>query len=170
MSANFVQIAYLANDLEQKCAALLEAFDIGPFIVARKLELTHHVYKGQPCENFVVDAAFAQSGDLNIEILQMRSSGPNAISDMFANGREGVHHAAYFCADIFAEKDKLTRLGYPPVSEFMLGDINLCFSDTRALFGHMVELYQDCAELRELYRRTRALRGQWDGKTLFYDW
>jgi len=169
MTVSFVQIAYLANDLEQKCATLLEIFDIGPFIVARNLELTNHVFKGQPSENFIVDAAFAQSGDMNIEVLQMKSSGPNAISEMFKNGQEGVHHTSYFCKDVAAEKERLARLGYPPVSEFALGDVKICFSDTRPLLGHMVELYTDCPELRELYRRTRALRDQWDGKTLFYD-
>jgi hypothetical protein len=169
MTTRFVQLAYVARSLPEKCEQLFEAFDIGPFVFASNLELVNHRLWGKPADPIVIDAAFAQSGDLNIEVIEIKSKGPNAMTVMFQGAQEGIQHIACFCDDVFAERDRLAGLGYPTVSEFQLGDITICFADTRAIFGHMVELYQEHPVLRDLYARTRRLRDDWDGKTLFYD-
>lgn len=169
MTTKFVQLAYVARSLPEKCEQLFKAFDIGPFIRAANLELTNHRLWGKPADPFIIDAAFAQSGDVNIEVIELKSPGPNAMTVMFQGAHEGIQHIACFCDDVFAERDRLAGLGYLTVSEFQLGDITICFVDTRAIFGHMVELYQEHPLLRDLYARTRRLRDDWDGKTLFYD-
>lgn len=170
MTTRFVQLAYVARSLPEKCEQLFAAFDIGPFVVASNIELVNHRLWGKPAEPFVIDAAFAQSGELNIEVLQLKSPGPNAMTVMFQGASEGIQHIACFCPDMAAERDRLARLGYPPVSEFQFGgEVDICFSDTRKIFGHMVELYQDHPALHALYARVRGLRDGWDGKTLFFD-
>jgi len=156
MTTRFVQLAYVARSVPEKCEQLFKAFDIGPFVYASNLELGNHRLWGKPA-------------DLNIEVIEIKSKGPNAMTVMFQGAQEGIQHIACFCDDVFAERDRLADLGYPTVSEFQLGDITICFADTRAILGHMVELYQDHPILRDLYARTRRLREEWDGKTLFYD-
>jgi hypothetical protein len=170
MTTRFVQLAYVARSLTEKCEQLFEAFDIGPFLVARNVELVQHRLWGKAADNIVLDVALAQSGELNIEVMELKSSGPNAMTVMFQGHNEGIQHIACFCPDLAAERDRLALLGYPPVSEFQFaGGIDICFSDTRRVFGHMVELYQDHPALHELYARVRALRSGWDGRNLFLD-
>ncbi len=170
MTTHFVQLAYVARSLTEKCTQLHQAFDIGPWLVARDIELVNHKLWGRPADNFTIDAAFAQSGELNIEVIELKSTGPNAMTVMFQGQQEGLQHIACFCPDVAAERDRLARLGYPPVSEFQFGGgIDICFSDTRGLLGHMMELYQDDPALRELYARVRRLREGWNGRDLFID-
>lgn len=170
MITHFVQLAYVARSLTEKCEQLHRAFDIGPFLVARRVRLVNHRLWGRPAEDIEISIALAQSGELNFEVMQLDSTGPNAMTVMFQGGQEGIQHIACFCPDVAAERDRLARLGYPPVSEFQFGDgIDICFSDTRGLLGHMVELYQDHPDLRELYARVRRLREGWNGRELLID-
>ena len=135
------------------------------------LQLNEHRYRGTFRDPVVIDAAFAQSGPLNIEIIQVKSKGENAFSDMFAKGEGGLHHVAYFCDDYGKERDRLEGLGYPVASEFSIGDdVPVCYVDTRATLSHMVELYPRDRLLIDLYNRVRNARNHWDGKRLFLEW
>lgn len=166
-----VQNAYVTDNLPETCASLFAQFGIGPYVLAEDLVLGNHRYRGTASEPIVLDAAFAQSGDLNIEIIQVKSSGPSAFSDMFGCGTGGMHHVACFCDDYAAERDRLGRLGYPVASEFSIGDgLEICYVDTRPAFGHMVELYPRHELLIGLYGRVRALRDGWDGRQLLIPW
>jgi hypothetical protein len=80
MTTHFIQLAYVASSLTEKCTQLHQAFDIGPWLVARGIELVNHKLWGRPADNFTIDAAFAQSGELNIEVVELKSTGPNACS------------------------------------------------------------------------------------------
>ena len=170
MTVKIVQNAYVVQNLEQKCQELYDQFDIGPFVLAENLELAEHRYRGRSAETVILDAAFAQSGDLNIEIIQVKSSGDNAFYDMFPTG-SGFHHVAYFCDRYGEERDRLIGLGYPVASEFSIGEgIEVCYVDTRPMFGHMVELYPKDGLLLGLYEKVRNIRDSWDGQTLLLPW
>lgn len=171
METKIVQNAYVTDDLHGTCDRLFREYGIGPYILASDLQLGEHRYRGTPEEPIILDAAFAQSGDLNIEIIQVKSSGPSAFSDMFGGNVGGLHHVAYFCDDYYAERDRLKSLGYPVASEFSIGEgLEICYVDTRALFGHMVELYPRDELLVGLYSRVKNLRHQWDGQELLIPW
>jgi len=170
MPLKIVQNAYVSKDLKSTCAKFYKDFGIGPFVLAADLELHTHRYRGRSSETIYLDAAFAQSGDMNVEIIQVKSHGPSAIRDMFSGDDFGLHHVAVFCDDYVAERDRLVALGYPIASEFFLDDVEICFVDTRAGFGHMVELYPPHSVLYDLYARVRTIADGWDGKDLLIPW
>jgi hypothetical protein len=170
MAIEIVQNAYVTKDLQATCARLFAEFGIGPYILAADLELGEHRYRGERVEPVIIDAAFAQSGDLNIEIIQVKSTGPCAFSEETTTSNQ-IHHVAYFCDDWAMERDRITSLGYPVVSEFSIGDgVEICYIDTRPLFGHMIELYPRDPLLLGLYDRVRLLALQEEGGELLIPW
>jgi hypothetical protein len=171
MGLQIVQNAYVTADLASTCERLYRDFNIGPFILAEGLELYSHRYRGHSDETIVLDAAFAQAGPLNLEVIQVKSNGPSAIADMFVADGPGVHHVACFCDDYESERDRLSGLGYAIASEFAIADdLEISFVDTRSAFGHMMELYPRHSLLLDLYDRVRRAQLEWDRKELFLPW
>ena len=167
----FVQICYVVANLEQACARFHKTLGIAPFVGGGDVVLGHHTYRGQPTDPIIVRGAFGQSGDLNIELVELVSPGPSAFRDMYPGRQEGLHHAAIFCADYAATRDTLIAQGMPLASEFETDfGTRICYIDACALMGHMLELYPENAIIREMYARTRFETDHWDGSRLIVPW
>ena len=158
-----VQNCYVVRNLEEACRRFSELYGIGPFVGGGEGGvLEDHVYRGTPAAPIHLRAAFAQSGELNIELIEAVSDGPSAIHDMFQKGETGFHHVAVFANDYEADRDRLVSLGMPVASEFtIMGGLRICYLDARDSLGHMIELYPESEALRALYRRTREVSGDW---------
>lgn len=168
---HIVQNCYVVPDLEAACARMNALLGIGPFVGGVEAVLTDHVYRGQPADPIRLRGVFAQSGELNIEIVQILSTGPCAFTDMFAAGTGGLHHSAIFCDDYDATRDDWVARGYPVASEFRTDfGTPICYIDTRADLGHFIELYPEDAIIRSMYAQTVEETRDWNGKTLFVPW
>lgn len=162
-----VQNCYVVGNLEEGCARFHKLYGIGPFVGGAIMELTEHVYRGQPAPSIRLRAAFAQAGDINIELLEVVSDAPNAFRDMFPRGTEGFHHVAMFCDDFVATRDHFVKMGYPAVSEAcLLPGVRVGFIDARPAIGHMIELYPENEIIRSVFRQIRTAADNWDGKNL----
>jgi len=166
-----VQNAYVVRDLEEACGRFHRLFGLGPFVGGSQFELANHVYRGQPADAVSVRGVFVQSGSLNVELVQILSKAPSAFHDMFCAGEEGLHHTAEFCEDYGQRRDALVAAGFPVVSEFTLSwGPKICYIDTRASLGHMIELYPEDAVIRDMYRQAREAPLRWSGTPLIIPW
>jgi hypothetical protein len=162
-----VQNCYVVRDLEEGCARFHRLYGIGPFVGGAIMELTEHLYRGQPAPSIELRAAFAQAGDINIELVEPVSKSPNPFRDMFPEGTEGFHHVAMFCDDFVAACNHFGGLGYPLLSEAcLLPGIKVGFIDARKATGHMIELYPEHEIIRGVFRQIRNAADNWDGKSL----
>jgi len=151
-----VQMAYLVPDLEAACAELNRAYGWGPFIGGAEGVLADHTYRGQPAPPIRIKGVFVQSGDLNIELVEVLSDAPSAFHEILGDdGQPVLHHAATFAPDYSATRDHLVAQGYPVVSEFGFTGHQICYVDTRSLLGHMTEIYPDLPLIRAMYAEAR---------------
>jgi len=172
--AQVVQNCYVVGNLEEGCQRLHRLYGIGPFVGGSEAELGEHFHRGRPAPPILLRGVFVQSGDLNIELVELVSTTPSAFHDMYSNGRQGLHHVAMFCDDYEAERDAFVAPGYPVASEFTvnLGALHaqICYIDARDTLGHMIELYPENAVIRDMYRQARDAPLKWDGKDLIVPW
>ena len=130
--AQIVQNCYVVRNLEEGCERLHRLYGIGPFVGGTQAELGDHFHRGRPAPPIVLRGVFVQSGELNIELVELVSTTPSAFHDMYANGRQGLHHVAMFCADYAAERDAFVAAGYPVASEFSVSfGAQICYIDAR---------------------------------------
>lgn len=169
-NAKIVQNCYVVRDMEEACARMNKLYGIGPFIGGAESALEDHTYRGKAEEPIRIRGVFAQSGDLNIELVQPVSTTPSAFHDMYPNGEEGFHHVAVFCDDYEKERDAFVAAGFPVASEFRAVGKMLCYIDARNPLGHMIELYPEHEVIRAMYRQTREAAANWDGKELIMPW
>jgi catechol 2,3-dioxygenase-like lactoylglutathione lyase family enzyme len=100
------QVGHVVRDVDRAMAYWTEILGIGPFYVFRETRMTNFHYRGHRSTDLVVTLAFAQSGDVQIELIQQHNDAPSAYREFLSAGREGVQHlspwfddpAQYDCA------------------------------------------------------------------------
>jgi len=168
---HFVQNCYVVADLDAACRRFHDLYGIGPFVGGSEGVLNEHFYRGEPAAPIRLRGVFVQSGDLNIELVELLSDAPSAFHDMFARGEEGFHHAAIFSDEYEKDRDSFVSAGMPVASEFTTPfGAKICYLDARETLGHMIELYPESAIIRDMYQQTRTASQGWNGRELLVPW
>jgi hypothetical protein len=155
LPVTLVQMAFLVPDLEAGCAALNRAYGWGPFLGGTEGVLADHVYRGQPADPIRIRGVFVQTGEINVEVIEVVSDTPSAFHEMLrADGQPVLHHCATFAADYDGVRDHLVAQGFPVVSEFGFAGHRICYVDTRPLLGYMTEIYPELPIIRAMYAET----------------
>jgi hypothetical protein len=156
LPVGLVQMAFLVPNLEAGCAALHRAYGWGPFLGGTEGVLADHVYRGEPAYPVRIRGVFVQSGDINVEVIEVVSDAPSAFHDVLrADGQPVLHHCATFAADYAATRGHFVAQGFPVVSEFGFAGHRICYVDTRPLLGYMTEIYPELPLIRAMYAETR---------------
>ncbi len=72
------------------------------------------IYRGEPCE-LTLSIAFANSGDLQIEVIHQEDDTPSIFTEFLASGREGFHQFAWWADDFDAALRSAEAAGWPVV-------------------------------------------------------
>lgn len=86
------QVGHVVRNVDTAMAYWTETLGIGPFYVLRETRMTNFHHRGRSSEDLVVTLAFAQSGDVQIELIQQHNDVPSAYREFLSAGREGVQH------------------------------------------------------------------------------
>mgnify|MGYP005635812217 CR=1 FL=1 len=150
MKRSFVQIAYFVEDIRVEAEKWATERGAGPFFVLENIQLGDANYRGQP-GHLDHSSAYGQLGDIMVELVQQNNIGPSAFGDMYQQGQFGLHHMAQFAPDLEAELECYQQQGYEIAFQAHAGEVGFAFIDTREKLGHMVEIYQDCPQIRDFY-------------------
>jgi len=163
----FVQVAYFVEDIFLAAEQWAQRTGAGPFLVMENIPLQDVVYRGRAAE-LDHSSAYGQYGELMVELVQQNNPGPSALRDAFPAGTFGLHHMARFAADLDAELDSYRGNGFEIAMQARAGDLRFAFVDTLNPLGHMVELYQDCEDIRAFYQVIADAAEKWDGKDAIF--
>jgi hypothetical protein len=106
------QVGYVARDLDRAMADWL-ALGVGPWFVVR--EYTQQViYRGKASE-VTISIALANSGDLQVELIQQHGDTPSIFTEFLGSGREGFHQFAWWVTDFDAAVTSAEAAGWPVV-------------------------------------------------------
>jgi hypothetical protein len=156
-----VQVAYAVHDVETAARAFARRLGAGPFFVRRHIELAVASHRGRPA-TFDHSSAYGQWGAVQVELVHVHAAEPGALADIVL--RSGLHHVAWFVADIDVEQVRLEALGWPEVlAAETAGGQRFTFHDARAELGHLVEIYEPAERLVGFYAAVAAAAAGWDG-------
>ena len=162
----FVQYAYHVVDLDDAIERWNAVTGIGPFLVRRHIPLCDIHYREEEA-TLDISAAMAQSGDVQIELIQQHCNSSSAFRDMFGAGEEGLHHVAVAPTDGPRMLAHYHALGFPVATGFTTqAGGGADYVDARPLLGHMVEVYRVSDRIVDLYRTVADAAEHWDGKQL----
>ena len=160
------QIAYHVPDVEEAAARHSAMYGSGPFFYAHNVPIKSCNLNGQEVA-FDHSAAFGQWGDLMVEFLTVHTPPPNLASEVFGSAEPyGLHHLAFIVDDPAAIVSRAKEDENLPLTMHVVLDNGLeaFFIDTRALSGHLTEIYAPSPQIMAIYDFVRDQSVGFDGR------
>ena len=159
----FIQTCFIVPDIEAAMQEWLRVSDVGPFLVMSHVEPSNGLYRGQPAE-LEMSCAFAQSGPMQIELIQQHNDGPSVYRDMFPAGSGGFHHVCYWAdGTIEEEVEHYRQRGIEPGYLASFGTLNFGYFDARKELGCFVEVLERDPGTMDLFQSIADAAEGWDG-------
>ncbi|MDX2155302.1 MAG: VOC family protein [Hyphomicrobiaceae bacterium] len=92
------QLGYVVRDIEAAMKHWVEVLGVGPWFYVDRLPVRHFAYRGRPSDPHV-SIALANSGRVQIELIQQRNDAPSMYLDFLASGPEGLQHVSTWPVD-----------------------------------------------------------------------
>lgn len=159
------QVGYVVRDIEQAMRQWV-ALGVGPWYYKEEVVSTEFRYHGQPSPLPQLSIALANSGELQIELVQQRNDVPSLYRDTLARNGEVAQHLAYWTRDHFdAYCAQLLERGYVEGHAGRMG----AQRGRYAYFVHadhpsaMVEISESTGGKAEYFEEIRLASLGWDG-------
>jgi hypothetical protein len=139
---------------------------VGPWYYFERVKIDWFRHRGAPFD-LEMSVALANSGDLQIELIQQRNAAPSMYREFLDAGREGLQHVAYWTTDYQAVYDHALSLGYRVGHEGQIGGEKgrFAYFDTEGHPGTVIELSDISGPKGSFFERVRQASTCWDGST-----
>jgi glyoxalase/bleomycin resistance protein/dioxygenase superfamily protein len=156
------QCAYVAPELEP-AVAWWTALGVGPFYAMHEQRMQGYVHRGEPVEP-VLTIAFANSAELQIELIVPHDDTPSPFREALDAGQAGAHHLAWWVEDWDGWERSAAAAGWTPTTAGDGGGMaHFAYYDTGG------PLIAEVMELNDLTRwmtdKVRTAHHDWDGRT-----
>jgi len=156
----FIQQGYVVPDIDRAISHWV-ARGVGPFFIEEHIRPPGE-YDGRPIQADL-SAAFAFSGDQQIEVIQQHDDSPTIYRD-FLKGHPtgGLQHLAVWVDDIPKKLGELEATGHPFRVRQRYGDAH-AYVDSVEQPGLMVQLMARIELMTELFDAIEQASKSWDG-------
>jgi hypothetical protein len=86
------QMGIVVRDIEAAMKHWVDVCGVGPWYYTDKLAVTGFTYRGRRHDDIHLSIALANSGDVQLELIQQRCQTPSMYQDFLAKGHEGLQH------------------------------------------------------------------------------
>ncbi len=88
------QIAFVVQDIDDAMHYWSQTLDIGPFFIKREIQLLDYRYYGEALPSPTISIALANSGTLQVELIQQHDEAASIYRDFLQSGRTGLQHVS----------------------------------------------------------------------------
>jgi hypothetical protein len=156
------QNGYVVRDLTAAIDAWLHA-GVGPWLLLPHLTQAGSLYRGQPTAP-VVSIAFANSGDLQVELIEQEDDSPSIYREFLDAGGEGFHHLAWWVEDFDAVTRAAAGAGWTSVHSGNAGGMaEFAYFDQGGTTSTVIEVMELTDATRWMATTVRQAADTWDG-------
>ncbi|QHJ00578.1 VOC family protein [Xylophilus rhododendri] len=160
------QVGFVVHDIEAAMAHWHRVLGVGPWFYKEDVGTTEFSYYGKLSAIPRLSIALANSGDLQIELIQQRNDAPSLYLDSLRRSGEGAQHIAWWTEDRF---DILARqlldAGYVEGHAGRMGQRGrFAYYLHPDLPSGMVELSETSGGKGEYFQKIAAASRDWDGR------
>ncbi|VTU26113.1 hypothetical protein SRS16CHR_03793 [Variovorax sp. SRS16] len=157
------QLGYVVPDIEAAMDYWSRTLGVGPWFYNPKVPIVNYRYRGEEHapHNSV---ALANSGFVQVELIQTRNDVPSMYRDFQQAGRTGLQHVAYWTSNYDADLERLLRQGFQPVMSGEVGERGrFVYFDTEYHPGTVIELSEVAGPKGRMFDLIRQSSEGWDG-------
>jgi hypothetical protein len=157
------QNGYVVRDIEAALKHWTEVIGVGPFWYFERVPIEQFSYQGEPSP-LEVSIALANTGPLQIELIQQRNDAPSMYRDFLSAGHEGLQHVAYWTKSFDADLDRAQGSGFQVAQSGQIGaDGRFVYFQSAGHPGTVVELSEISGPKGTFFARIAQAAAGWDG-------
>ncbi len=157
------QYAWHVPNLEDAIDYWANTVGVGPFFVNEVDSSTMEGFKYRGGEGkLTMRLCWGQSKEGQIELIEVTSSEPNVYHDLIPKAQTGFHHIGIWSDDYSKDKELLLSQGYELAMDMGV-NTNICYFDTSAQSGNMLELIERNDGIVGLFALIAQAADEWDG-------
>jgi catechol 2,3-dioxygenase-like lactoylglutathione lyase family enzyme len=158
------QAGYVVHDIEAAMDYWSRVLGVGPWFYKERVPIVNYRYRGAHYEPHN-SVALANSGPLQLELIQIRNDVPSMYRDFLRAGRTGLQHVAYWTETFDADYERLRGQGFEPVMSGEVGERGrFVYFDTEFHPGSVIELSEVAGPKGKMFRMIREASQNWDGR------
>jgi hypothetical protein len=160
---NIAQIGYVVRDIDAAMDDWVK-HGVGPWFYVDRVQTDYFRYRGVDSD-MQMSVALANSGDVQLELIQPRNDAPSMYKDFLDAGREGMQHIAYWSNDYQSLLDQALRDGYTIGQEGSIGGEKgrFAYLDTETTQGTVIELSDISGPKGQFFQYIHEVAATWDG-------
>ncbi len=158
------QNGYVVRDIRAAMDHWINALGVGPWFYIDRVKTDYFRHRGQSSD-VEMSIALANSGDLQIELIQQRNRAPSMYLEFLDAGHEGLQHVAYWTTHYQALYDHALSFGYRVGHEGQIGGEKgrFAYFDTASHTGTVIEISDISGGKGRFFERVKQAAGGWDG-------
>ena len=157
------QMGFVVRDIERAMRHWIDVCGVGPWFYADRLPLTAFSHRGARHDDIHVSVALANSGDVQIELIQQRCATPSMYRDFLEAGHEGLQHWSSWPEDYDARLDRALANGYAVGQEGDSPRGRFVYLAEEGHPGTVIEMAHLTPARRRIFDEIRAAAQDWDG-------
>ena len=156
------QMGYVVRDIDAAMRHWIDVCGVGPWFYVDRLPLTAFSYRGIR-HNLHVSIALANSGDVQIELIEQRCETPSMYRDFLAAGREGLQHWSSWPENYDVLYRQALESGYAVGQEGDSPRGRFVYFQNEGHPGTVIKMAHLTATRRRIFDQIRAAAVGWDG-------
>jgi hypothetical protein len=160
-----MQLGFVVRDMDAALRSWSDDLNVGPFVMFEEsLGDRKFIHRGRESDvRFAI--AFGYIGDVQVEVISPTNSAPSPYQEFFEQGREGLHHLAFWPKNYEAACAELERAGFDEVCRIVTGDgiKNVSYYASPSYLGLMLEVVPMTDARATYFGAIKALADAWDG-------
>ena len=158
------QIGYIVHDIEKTMLNWSTVCTVGPWFYFDKGDFKSIVYNGKNYNDIHISMAFANSGDIQIELIQQRCNTPSMYREFLANGSEGMHHWSSWPENYDELYKRALECGYTVWQEGLHARGPFVYFKNEGNPGAVIEMSELTPGRRRFFNMVREAAIDWDGR------
>ncbi|GAS89306.1 VOC family protein [Mycolicibacterium brisbanense] len=157
------QIGYVVRDIHASMDRWVR-HGVGPWFYVENVVTDYFRYRGEDSA-MTMSVALANSGDLQLELIQPTNDAPSMYRDFLESGHEGAQHIAYWTTDYQGLYDRALAAGYTVGQEGCIGGEQgrFAYLDTEFDQGTVIEISDISGPKGQMFAYVRDVAADWDG-------
>lgn len=159
------QNGYVVRDVEAAMRHWTQVLGVGPFFYIKKVPVDWFRHRGV-AHDIELSIALANSGDLQIELIQQRNDAPSMYREFAARHGEGLQHMSWWSMNYQADYDAALARGLVVGHEGQINGPNgrFAYFDTdQEHAGTVIELSDVSGTKMRFFDHIRRAAVDWDG-------
>ncbi len=157
------QIGMVVRDIESAMRHWVDVCGVGPWFYTERLAVSEFSYRGARHDDIHLSIALANSGDVQLELIQQRCATPSMGRDFLAAGHEGMQHWSSWPTDYDARLTRALANGYSIGQQGDSARGRFVYLWNEGHPGTVIEVADLTPARRRIFDAIRAASVNWDG-------